>query len=96
MLGMELSGITSALRTKFKLSDKASGVLVTAVDAGSSAEEKAVKAGDLIVEVAQKVTSTPAAVSKQIEAMRKAGKKVVLVLVSNEAGEVRFVALNLK
>ena len=37
----------------------------------------------------------PGDVSKQIDALKKQGKKSALLLVTNGAGEVRFVALAL-
>jgi serine protease Do len=49
----------------------------------------------VIVEVQQEAVATPDAVSKRIDALKKDGKKSVLLLVANPSGEVRFVALGL-
>lgn len=95
-LGLDLTGLTKDLRTKYKIKDSVKGVLVTSVDASSDAANKRLSAGDVIVEVAQEAVSNPADVRKRIEQLKKDGKKSVLLLVSNGEGEVRFVALNVK
>jgi serine protease Do len=92
-LGLEMSGITGDLRTKYKLSDETKGVIVTSVDAGSPAEEKLVKPGDIIVQVGQQAVSTPEDVTRRIDELRKAGTKQALFLLSNAAGELHFVAI---
>jgi len=47
----------------------------------------------VIVEVAQEAVTNAADVKKRIDQLKKDGKKSVLLLVSNGAGELRFVAL---
>ena len=93
-LGLEMSGITSELRSKYKLADDAKGVLVTGVDPGSPAEDKLVKPGDVIVQVGQQVVSTPEDVTRRFDELRKNGTKQALLLLSNGAGELRFVAIS--
>jgi serine protease Do len=61
---------------------------------GSDAAEKRLSAGDVIVEVAQESVTNAADVKKRVDQLKKEGKKSVLLLVSNGAGELRFVALN--
>jgi len=72
------------------------GVVVTGVDKGSDAAEKRLSAGDVIVEVAQEAVTNAAEVNKRIDAVKKDGKKSVLLLVSNGDGELRFVALSVQ
>ena len=93
-LGLEMSGITSELRSKYKLADDTKGVLVTSVDPGSAAEDKLVKPGDVIVQVGQQVVSTPEDVTRRFDELRKNGTKQALLLLSNGAGELRFVAIS--
>ena len=93
-LGLEMSGITSELRSKYKLVDGTKGVLVTSVDPGSAAEDKRVKPGDVIVQVGQQVVSTPEDVTRRFDELRKNGTKQALLLLSNSAGELRFVAIS--
>ncbi|WP_398484228.1 Do family serine endopeptidase [Tardiphaga sp.] len=95
-LGLDLTGLSKELRTKYKIKDSVKGVVVTGVDKGSDAAEKRLSAGDVIVEVAQEAVTNAADVSKRIDAVKKDGKKSVLLLVSNAEGELRFVALSVQ
>jgi serine protease Do len=94
-LGMELSAINDEARKTFKIKDSVKGVVVSAVEPNSAAAEKGLRAGDVIEEVNQQAVEKPGDVSKSIDALKKAGKKSALLLVSNGAGDVRFVALAL-
>lgn len=95
-LGLDLTGLSKDLRTKYKIKDSVKGVIVTGVDSGSDAAEKRLAAGDVIVEVAQEAVSNAADVKKRVDALKKDGKKSVLLLVSNADGELRFVALSVQ
>jgi serine protease Do len=95
-LGLDITGLSKDLRAKYKIKDSVKGVVVTSVDAGSDAAEKRLSAGDVIVEVAQEAVSNPADVKKRVDALKKDGKKSVLLLVSNADGELRFVALSVQ
>jgi serine protease Do len=94
-LGMELTAIDDEARKTFKIKEGVKGVVVSAVEPNSPAAEKGLRAGDVIEEVNQQAVEKPADVSKSIDALKKAGKKSALLLVSNGAGDVRFVALAL-
>ena len=101
LLGMRLSSLTEKARESFKVSEEAQGVLVLEVAADSSAAEKGLRPGDLIVEVQQTAVKTPGEVAKQIETIRKRNEsrtakkaKTVLLLVER-ARNKRFVALQL-
>jgi serine protease Do len=94
-LGMELTAINDEARKTFKIKDSVKGVVVSAVEPNSAAAEKGLRAGDVIEEVNQQAVEKPGDVSKSIDALKKAGKKSALLLVSNGAGDVRFVALAL-
>ena len=52
-LGLELSNMTESSRKKYKIKDSVKGVVITEVDAASAAADKRLKAGDVIVEIAQ-------------------------------------------
>jgi serine protease Do len=68
------------------------GVAVTAVEEGSTAADKGIQTGDVIVSVAGKPVSSVGAVTSGIKAASKEGRKAVLMQVQNEQG-TRFVAL---
>ncbi|WGJ14218.1 Do family serine endopeptidase [Methylocapsa sp. D3K7] len=94
-LGMEFSSLTDELRQKFSIKSTVAGVVITDVDPDSSAAEKHVQSGDVIVEINQEPVKDPTDLSKKIEALKGSGKKSALLLVANGQGEVRFVALGL-
>ena len=96
VLGLDLSALTDELRQKFAVKDEVKGVLITDVDPSSPAAEKRMKAGMILVEVAQEAVKSPADVSKKIDALKKAGKKNALLLVSDAQGSSQFVTLALE
>jgi serine protease Do len=91
-LGMSLSQLTTETRERFDVPEKTRGVLITKVNDGTSAAERDLRAGDVIVEVAQEEVSAPDQVVKKINEARSAGRKSVLVMVERR-GEQRFVGL---
>jgi serine protease Do len=93
-LGLSLATITPDLRDKFSLSDDASGVVVTDVQSGSPGAEKQLKAGDVIVEVAQEEVKSPSQIVDKIEEAKKAGRKSVLLLIDRQ-GELGWKALRI-
>jgi serine protease Do len=94
-LGMSLSILSDDLRKKFAIKDTVKGVAVTAVEPDSPAGTKGVKAGDVVAEINQEQVSDPADITLKLKAIKDAGKKTALMLVSNGQGEVRFVAVTL-
>lgn len=94
VLGMALSGITAELRRQYRLQDDVRGVVVTRVEPGSPAAERGIQAGNVIVEMAQEPVTTPQDVQRRLDALAQEGRRVVLVLVANAQGELRFVTLN--
>jgi serine protease Do len=95
-LGLELSGITDETRRRFNIKDTVKGVVVTRVDPNSSAADKRIQPGEVIVEVGQEAVTTPADVTRRVDALKKEGKKSALLLVANAQGEVRFVAVSIE
>ena len=93
-LGLSLSPIDGAMRAKYHLDAKITGVVVTDVDPESPAGADNFRPGDVIVEVQNQKVRTPDEVMKHIAADEKAGKKVELMLVSR-AGNLTFVAVRL-
>ncbi|MGO4572419.1 DegQ family serine endoprotease [Microvirga sp. 2TAF3] len=95
-MGLELSGMTDELRRRYGLKDDQKGVVITRVDPNSAAADKRIQPGEVIVEVGQEPVSTPADVTKRVEAIKSQGRKSALLLVANAQGEVRFVALSIE
>ncbi|WP_246148799.1 DegQ family serine endoprotease [Skermanella pratensis] len=92
-LGLKLTGITPELRQQFDINEQLRGVLVTEVAGNSSAAEKDLRPGDVIVEVGQEEVSTPQDVAAKVKAAKDANRKTVLLLIDRR-GDLRFVALN--
>jgi len=95
-LGLDLAALSKELRGRYKIKDTVKGVLITGVDDGSDAAEKRLSAGDVIVEVAQEAVGSAADIKKRVDQLKKDGRKSVLLMVANAAGELRFVALSLQ
>ncbi len=93
LLGLSISPLTDALRDQFKIGKAVEGVVITAVEPNSPAAQKDVKAGDVIVEVTQEKVTDPQEVLARVEAVKKAGRKTVLFLLSDAKGGLRFVAV---
>jgi len=91
-LGLSLANLTPELRERFSLSEDTAGVVVTDVATDSPASEKGMRAGDVIVEVAQEEVKNPGQITAKVDEAKKAGRKSVLMLVDRQ-GDLRFVAL---
>jgi serine protease Do len=95
LLGLELSTLTDALRKQFKVRDSVRGVVVVSVEANSPLADQRVQAGDVIVEAPGGPVSDPEELQKRLDALRKDGKKSVLLLIANAEGEQRFVPVTI-
>jgi serine protease Do len=92
-LGLTLSNITPALKSKFSLgNDK--GVVVVSVLKDSPAAAKGLQPGDVIIEASQEDIASARDILSKIDAARRAGRKSILLLVERQ-GDLRFVALRL-
>ena len=90
--GLGFVPLDDAFRKRYGVKDTVKGGAVTAVEPGSPASDK-LKAGDVVVEVNQVGVDDPADAAAKIKAVKDAGKKTALLLVSNAGGDVRYVAL---
>jgi len=93
-LGLAVANLTPELRERFGLTEDATGVVVTTVDTDGPAAEKGMRAGDVIVEVAQEEVKSTADVAQKIDNAKKTGTKSVLLLVDRQ-GDLRFYALKI-
>jgi serine protease Do len=96
LMGLALSEMNPAARKQFDINKDIKGVVITDVDANSTAAERRIQAGDVIIEVSQETVVTPADVEKRFNDLRKQGRKSALLLLANTGGEMRFVTLPLK
>jgi serine protease Do len=92
-LGLTLSNITPELKEKFSLSDP-KGIVVVEVSKNSTASDKGLSPGDVIMEAAQEEIKNTSQIAGKIADARKAGRKSILLLVEHN-GDLRFIALRL-
>ncbi|WP_234822451.1 DegQ family serine endoprotease [Palleronia aestuarii] len=94
LLGITVTPLNDEMREQLGLSGGTDGVAVTAVDEGSEAFDKGIRAGDVITEAGQDKIGSAADLTDRIEAAKEAGRKSLLLLVRRD-GEPRFVALGI-
>ena len=92
-LGLTLQELTADLRAQLDIADKVEGVAVTAAEAKGAGAAHGIHVGDTIVEITNEKVSSPADVAARIDAVRSAGRKSALILLSDPKGEIRFVAV---
>ncbi len=93
-LGLILSPLTPDQRRFYRIPEETHGVLVTAVEPGSSAADKGLSAGDVIKMVGGQKVDSPSQVKKAVTRAVRANRASVLMLVARR-GDDRFVALKL-
>jgi serine protease Do len=93
LLGLSIAPLTEELRERYNISKSIDGVIITEVKPNSPAAQKSVKPGDVIVEVTQEKVKQPQDVKTRLAAVKKAGRRSVLLLLSDAKGELRFVAV---
>jgi serine protease Do len=93
-LGFSLAPLGREQRSKYKLGSDIQGVVITDVDPDSSAGEKDIRPGDVIMQVQNEAVQTPDDVDRLVAADAKAGRKAVLLLI-NRGGQLAYVALPL-
>jgi len=95
ILGMELAQLTEAMREQMALPSGTTGLVVQAVEAGSDAEAKGIRAGDVITEAGQAPVTTLAEFRERVQEARDAGRRTLLLMV-RRGDDPRFVALSLE
>jgi serine protease Do len=93
LIGLVLAPLTDELRAKYGLAPAVKGIVVLEVDPASPAAQRNVRAGDVIVEVAQEAVASIEDVVKGIEGVRTAGRNAVLLRLEDARGDLRFVAV---
>jgi len=96
LLGLSLSALDDAAREEYGIAESVEGVVITAVTSGSAAAEKDLKAGEVIVEVAQEFMATPEDVAEAIRTLKSEGRRSAHLMIANPAGDLRFVAIPLE
>ena len=91
-VGLKIRTLTPDLRKQHNLGADLKGALVTSVTAGSSAQEKGLAVGDVIVEIGGTPVATSREVADKIAEARKSGVGSIVLAVVGKGGR-REVAL---
>jgi serine protease Do len=80
-LGITLQPLTADLRKQLRVPDTVKGVVIAGINPASDAATNGLQRGDIILQINQKPTTTPAEAAAAVDAARKAGRDTVLMLV---------------
>ncbi|MTD94235.1 Do family serine endopeptidase [Hyphomicrobium sp. xq] len=92
VLGLKLSPLTEALRSKYGLDAGVKGAIVDGVDPKSPAAAS-IKPGDVIVQAANEPVAGPQDVARRIDAIKKSSRKSMMLEVEDAKGGHRFVSV---
>lgn len=93
VLGLTLLPLDKPARERFGFKPDLEGLLVMDIDRDSPAASKNIKIGDVIVEAHQEPTKSTADLEAAINKVKRTGGKVVLLLLEDNKGDTRFIAL---
>ena len=80
-LGITLQPLTPALRQSLRIPETVKGVVIAGINPGSDAAGEGLQRGDVILQINQRPTTTPAEAAAAVDAAKKAGRDTVLMLV---------------
>lgn len=92
--GITLQPLTEEVRQRFDITTDAEGVLIVDVSSKSSADEKGIRPGDIIMEIGQQEVKTPQQVVEQFKKSENDNNKSALLLI-NHNGEARYVTIKI-
>ena len=92
-LGLTFATITEELRAEYGIAEEVSGLVITAVEPGSAAEERGLVPGEVITEIGQESVSDPVDAVERISELREQGRRNVFLMVSSPSGELKFLTL---
>jgi len=96
VIDAELSSLTESLRTRYRIGEKVTGVLVASVERGGLADKNNLVPGDVIVQFGSvKKVASPEQISKAYKDAKKAGRESIALLI-NRRGVQSFRVFNIK
>ena len=93
-MGVRLEPLTATFRQQHSIPADVTGVAVTRVDPGSSAAERGVTAGNVIIQAPRKKLSTPMEVATHVNQAQAKGGETVVLMVHGKEG-LRFAAIKI-
>ncbi len=94
-LGITLQPLTSQLRQQLKIPETVRGVVIAGINPSSDAATEGLQRGDIILQINQRPTTTPAEAAAAVDAARKAGRDTVLMLVQRGTNPPRYIGIKL-
>jgi len=94
-LGITLQPLTEAMRTQLKLPETVKGVVIAGINPASDAAAQQLQRGDILLQINQRPTTTPAEAAAAVDAARKAGRDTVLMLVQRGTAPPRYIGIKL-
>jgi serine protease Do len=94
-LGITLQPLTAQLRQQLKIPDTVKGVVIAGITPSSDAATNGLQRGDIILQINQKPTTSPAEAAAAVDAARKAGRNTVLMLVQRGVTPPRYIGIKL-
>ena len=95
VLGMSVVALDDETRAAHSIAKSVEGLLITDVQQGSAADQKGLKVGEVVVEVAQEFVATPDALTEKVAKLKSDGRRAIHLMVANPQGDLRFVAVPL-
>lgn len=94
ILGLDLAPLNAETRKRFNIKDGIEGVVVLKVDPNSTAAERRVSVGDVIVEVQREAVKTAADIKKRLDALKAQGqKRALFYIATGSEATLRYVTL---
>jgi serine protease Do len=94
-LGITLQPLTAQLRQQLRVPDTVKGVVIAGINPGSDAAGEGLQRGDIILQINQRPTTTPAEAAAAVDAAKKAGRDTVLMLVQRGTVPPRYIGVKL-
>ena len=94
-IGLVIAPLDQELRTRFGVRPETSGVVIVDVVRGSPAAKLGLRPGMVIEMVSQQPVASPDELKRSLAKARAAEHEAVLLLVADQAGNRRFLALSL-
>jgi serine protease Do len=91
---MHFAPLTSRLRQELHIAKNVEGVVVTAVDNGSAADNIGLSNGDVIMSIDQQPVRTPQDAAAKLKEAAHSSKKTALLLL-NRHGVTQYVGMSL-
>jgi serine protease Do len=94
-LGITLQPLTSQMRQQLGIDATVQGVVIAGITPSSDAASNGLQRGDIILQINQKPTTSPAEAAAAVDAARKAGRDTVLMLVQRGKNPPRYIGIKL-